>query len=81
MAVSAAPPATTTWKFDNQVETIQPSPTGGVTSGFKVTFITGDGHSGSVFVPDAQYDPATVKALIDAKVAIMAQVARLSSGM
>lgn len=81
MAVSMQPPATTSWTFDNQVETLQPSPTGGVTSGWKVTFVTGDGHTGSVFVPDAQYSPDVVKRLIDAKVATMAQVARLSSGM
>lgn len=80
MAITPAPPAMPAWSVVGQTETIQPSPTGsGVVSGVQVSYTTTDGHTGTVFVPDTQYNPDTVRQLINARVALVSQVGRLSS--
>lgn len=47
--------------------------------GHTVSFITGDGHRGSVFVPNDHYRTDAVKALIEAKAATVAEVNTLTS--
>lgn len=38
---------------------------GALTKGYDVAFVTGDGHAGSVFVPEATYRPDTVAVAVD----------------
>lgn len=48
--------------------------------GHRVSFVTGAGSSGYVFVPEAHYNPASVRALIAAKAATADEIASLSAG-
>ena len=81
MAVIPAPAAMPSWQVTGTTETIQPSPTGsGVDQGVLTSYTTSDGHSGSVFVPFSQLTPDAVKQAITARVALLSQVRRLSSG-
>ena len=52
---------------------------GNPVSGYRVSFITGMGQKGSVFVPEAQYRPEAVKTLIEKQASLMDQVANLAS--
>lgn len=49
-------------------------------TGHAITFITGAGHAGSVQVPDDQYTPARVRAIIQAKANIVDEINALSEG-
>jgi hypothetical protein len=53
---------------------------GQVVTGKRVYFQTGEGNRDSVFVPDDQYKPATVKTLVQAAAALADQVSTLHSG-
>jgi hypothetical protein len=59
------PPST--WTVTGQLQTTQPDPAGRFVTGVLVSFTTGKGFSGSVFVPEAQYSVANVQAAIAAK--------------
>lgn len=48
--------------------------------GVQVYFITGDGNEGSVFVPNQQYNVATVRKMVEAAATLVDEVGRLSSG-
>ena len=49
-------------------------------TGHMITFITGNGHPGSVMVPDEQYFAARVKAIIQAKANTVDEVNALHEG-
>lgn len=49
-------------------------------TGHLITFITGNGNRGSVFVPDDQYNPTRVKAIVQAKANVVDQVNALHEG-
>ena len=68
------------WQITGQREDYRPGPTGAFVSGVVVTFSIPSGASGSVFVPDAQYSPASVRALVDARAAAMEAVAGMTGG-
>lgn len=67
------------WKVVSQQETVQASPQGGVTRGVTVTFTLANGTSGTVFVPDAMFNPNNVRAAIAAKAGLMAEVGNLTN--
>ena len=67
-----------TWTVVQQTQQSQRQPNGTFANGWTVTFQTGKGTQGSVFIPDNQYTPENVYQAIAAKVAIMAGVANLS---
>jgi hypothetical protein len=68
----------TQWRIESQIEDIQPAGAAGFTRGFKVGWITDSGIRGTVFVPETQYTPENVTALVSAAVANAALVAGLS---
>lgn len=70
----------TTWQVTGQTEYTQVNPTGQPVAGMKVLFTTGKGHSGSVFVPLAQYNPTTVRGLINTQAATLDAVGSLTGG-
>lgn len=70
----------TKWKVTAQQETTQASPGSGIVRGVTVTFQLDDGTVGTVFVPDAQYNPANVKAAIAARAGQLEEVGNLSNG-
>lgn len=48
--------------------------------GHTVAFVTGEGHTGSVFIPDTHYNATYVRAQIQAKARIVDEVNTLTSG-
>lgn len=55
------------------------SPNGGTpVLGHVISFITGNGHRGSIFVPDDRYDPVVVKPMLQAKANLVDEVNALS---
>lgn len=69
------------WRVTRQApDQIKNDPSGATLTGVVVSFVTGMNQLSSVFIEDQLYgDPATVKAAIDAKAAIVDQVAQLRS--
>jgi len=53
---------------------------GNPVSGYRVSFLTGNGNKGSVFVPEVHYEAATVRRLVAAQANRMDEVGSLSSG-
>lgn len=52
---------------------------GNPVTGYRVSFITGAGNRGSVFVPNDQYKPETVKTLIQAQANTMDAIGALKA--
>lgn len=67
------------WKVTSQRETSAPDPSGNYTEGMVVAFTTRGGVSGSVFVPNSQYNKATVKQMIGERAAVLDDVQSLTS--
>jgi len=70
----------TTWKVTGQTEYTQVATTGPPVQGVKVFYTTGQGHSGSVFLPNAQYNQQNVRAAINAAAANMDAIGQLTGG-
>jgi hypothetical protein len=68
--------AGTTWAVTAQLQTTQLYG-GRFVKGVEVSFTTGAGNSGSVFVPEDQYNPGAVQAAVSAKAAAMDAVGGL----
>lgn len=69
---------TPAWSVISQAETMGIGPTGTAGSGVKVTFRLADGTTGSVFVPDAQFNAENVRAAITARVGVLESVKGLA---
>lgn len=54
------------WRVTGQAMATKADPSQGLVEGWTVTFVTAAGDRGSVFVPLAQYNAATVRAAIEA---------------
>lgn len=69
------------WRVTRQApDQIRNDPSGATLTGVVVYFTTGLNQASSVFIEDPLYgDPATVKQAIDAKAAVVDQVAQLRS--
>lgn len=67
-----------TWSVTAQQQQTAQDSTGNYVAGVKVTFVTGSGLSGSVFVPESQYNAETVRAMVAARVEAMAAIAALN---
>lgn len=70
----------TSWKVTGQTEYTQVQQTGPPVAGVKVMFQTGQGHTGTVFVPYSRYNTQNVAAAVSAAAAQMDAVGQLSSG-
>lgn len=75
---AALPPST--WNVTAQQETSQVGPDGQVRRGVRVSFTTGLGQQGSVFVPDAEYRVDMVRGYVADQAAKIDAIAQLSSG-
>ena len=71
-------PAPASWRVTQQVEQIGRSGGGSFVPGVLVSFAVSTGESGSVFVPQGDYTPAKVAALIASKVSLMRDVGGLT---
>lgn len=68
----------TGWTVGSQTETYEPGPNGQITRGVRVYFTLPSGVGGSVFIPEAQYNPVNVRAAIAAKASMIADVSNLT---
>jgi hypothetical protein len=68
---------TSTWKVGPQQQTTALIPGGRFVRGVEVSFTTGAGHSGTVFLPEDAYSPEAVAAAVSAKAALMDAVGAL----
>lgn len=71
--------ASASWSVTSQQQTTQPDAAGRFTTGVIVNFTTAKGHSGSVFVPEAQYSVDNVRAMVQAKANLLDAVGSLSA--
>jgi hypothetical protein len=68
-----------TWKVGPQQQTTQLIPGGRFVRGVEISFVTGMGNSGTVFVPEDAYTPDAVRAEIQAKAEKMDAVSSLGA--
>lgn len=78
MADEITPARTSGWTVTSQTEAVRPDGQGRFVPGVIVGFVTVNNVSGSVFVPDAVFNEATVRQMIAAKVAAFDAVGRIS---
>lgn len=77
MTTATPPPV---WRVTGQAQVQDVSPQGQFVDGLRVSFVTGAGHPGSVFLPLAAATADNVRAAIDERAAEMEAIAGLSSG-
>lgn len=77
----ANPPAPngTTWRVDSQLPGFGPDGKGGFTDGYTISFTTGLGNVGAVFIPRKQYDPEAAIGIIRAHAQELDQVSQSGS--
>ena len=68
-----------TWQVTAQQETVDRGPGGSFEPGVTVSFTTGAGHAGTVFVPRGNYSLASVRAAVAGQAALLDAVGQLSS--
>lgn len=76
----AAPAPSTSWQVTGQQEAQSFNAQNQLVGGVRIMFTTGAGHSGTVFVPMAQYTPDYVRQVVSQQAALMDQVGSLNSG-
>ena len=72
--------SSTGWTVTAQHEDTQVLANGKVAHGVVVTFATAGGHTGTVFIPDADYTPDKARGLIAARAALMDTIGKLAGG-
>lgn len=72
-------PQQATWAVQSQQQRTRVNTAGQVEDGYQVTFLTGDGHTGSVFVPMAKYTVDNVRAAVQAGANLLDSVGGLTS--
>lgn len=72
-------PTNSGWDVTGQIESQQLGAAGGFVKGVEVYFTTRAGHSGSVFLPNAQYSLQAVQTAINARADLLDSVGSLSS--
>lgn len=73
-------PSQASWHVTGQMQTSDIGSNGAVQKGVRVDFLTGQGHAGTVFVPQPNYQPQQVAAMIQAQANLMDQIGSLSAG-
>lgn len=79
VSADMAPAPSTSWQVTGQQEAQEFNAQHQLVSGVRILFTTGLGHSGTVFVPMAQYNPDYVRGVVAQAAALMDQVGSLSS--
>jgi hypothetical protein len=69
---------TSTWQVTSQIPATMPGPAGRFVKGVTITFVTGKGFSGEVFVPDTAYNTDNVRALLAAQAQKVDDIGTLS---
>ena len=79
MTATNTGPGGSTWEVTSQYAGTDTSVPGKLEQGYYVTFRTGQGHDGTVFIPRARYNPAAVKSAIASEAALLDAVGALTS--
>lgn len=74
----SSPSTPATWSVQSQTPRTRATATGNVEDGYDISFVTGQGHTGVIFVPMAQYRVDTVQAMIQAQANLIDQVGSLT---
>lgn len=70
-----------TWHVTGQVaDQYEVDGAGNPVTGYRVSFLTGNGNRGSVFVPNDQYKEATIRTLIQGQANTMDAIGAMTSG-
>ena len=77
---TASPAPVPDYTIVAQHNTIGFNTQGNAVAGWQIDYSTPNGNTGSIFVPNAQYNLATVKELIEAQVQTMAAIHQLGTG-
>lgn len=72
-------PMRATWAVQSQQMRTTVNGAGQVQEGYVITFLTGKGHTGQVFVPNSSYTPANVAEAIQAQADLLDAVGSLVS--
>ena len=81
MSSPRAPLPEVAWQVTGQAEVTEQGPNGTFVPGMRVSFRTGGGHAGSVFIPNSQYNLNQVRAAVAGQAALLDAVGALSSDM
>ena len=77
---STPPPPVNGWTVTSQTETTDlDAATGAYVTGYKISFRTGAGNIGSVFVPLRSYFPDMVRQIVTDRATVVDQVGQLTS--
>ena len=76
--MSTADSTAATWSVDSQNQRTMVTAGNQIVDGYEVAFHTGQGHVGTVFVPDTKYTPDNVKAMIQARADLLDSVGQLT---
>lgn len=79
MTADSISPTNSGWDVTGQSETQQIGPNGSFVRGVEIYFTTRAGHSGSVFLPNAQYSQPAVRTAINARADLLDSIGGLSS--
>lgn len=69
------------WSVTSQQESMGQDASGRYVSGVNVSYTTNGGLSGTIFIPDAQYNAEAVKARIEARLRAMTDVHTLGGSL
>lgn len=78
MNSSSQQPQTSGWTVTSSIPATNIDSAGRVVKGYQVTFNTGLGHTGTVFIPESQYQPDMVRSAIMAQATIVDAINTLS---
>jgi len=79
MSYAAEEPATSGWTVVGQTAKTMPNSQGVLVPGIQIAFTTGSGQPGTVWVPEADYNVDTVRALILQRVKTIDAIQGLTS--
>lgn len=72
-------PTQATWTIQSQQQRTKIGDNGQLADGYDVTFLTGQGHTGTVFVPMTRYTAANVRAAVQSQANLLDEVGNLTS--
>ena len=67
------------WSVTSQIEQVQATPGGQLVDGYTVSFVTAQGHQGTVFIPRTSYNRDTVTREVDTQARLLDAVGALTS--
>jgi hypothetical protein len=76
---NSTPQTSSGWRVTGTTETMLPDSTGRYVTGYQVSFLTGAGNSGTVFVPRDRFSPQSVQVAVAEHAATLDAINTLST--